>query len=79
MVCQKVHHQGRIKVMVNIQSLIHPNVFSQKSKDVGRGFVYLPSLLSFLVCVFFGIPFLHLFLFIMIFFLVFAIFFLIIF
>ena len=31
---QKVHKQGRIKVMVNIQSLIHPYIFSQKSKDV---------------------------------------------
>ena len=35
MACQKVHKQGRIKVMVNIQSLIHPYIFSQKSKDVG--------------------------------------------
>ena len=39
--------------MVNVQSLIHTYIFSQKSKDIGRGFVYLPSLLSFLVCVFF--------------------------
>jgi len=30
--------------MVNIQSLVHPYLFSQKSKDVGKGFVYLPSL-----------------------------------
>ena len=37
MVCQKVHKQRRIKVMVNIQSLIHPYIFSQKSKDVGIG------------------------------------------
>ena len=37
MACQKVHKQGRIKVMVNIQSLIHPYIFSQKSKDVGIG------------------------------------------
>ena len=36
---------SRIKVMVNIQSLIHPYIFLQKSKNVGRGFVYLPSLL----------------------------------
>ena len=36
MACQKVHEQGRIKVMVNIQSLIHPYIFSQKSKDVGN-------------------------------------------
>jgi len=32
-----VHKQGRIKVMVNIQSLIHPYIFSKKSKDVGIG------------------------------------------
>jgi len=37
MACQKVHEQGRIEVMVNIQSLIHPYIFSQKSKDVGIG------------------------------------------
>ena len=35
--CQKVHKQGRIKVMVNIQSLIHPYIFLQKSKDVRIG------------------------------------------
>ena len=35
MMCQKVHKQGRIKVMVSIQSLIHPYIFSQRSKDVG--------------------------------------------
>ena len=32
MACQKVHKQGRIKVMVNIQSLIH-----HKNKDPGKG------------------------------------------
>ena len=37
MACQKVHKQGRIKVMVSIQSLIHPYIFSQRSKDVGTG------------------------------------------
>ena len=37
MACKKLHEQGRIKVMVNIQSLIHPYTFSQKSKDVGTG------------------------------------------
>ena len=37
MACQKVHKQGRIKVMVNIQRLIHPYIFSQRSKDVGIG------------------------------------------
>ena len=43
--CQKVHKQrGDIKVMVNIQSLIHSYIFSQYSEDVGMGFVYLPSL-----------------------------------
>ena len=30
MACQKVHKQGTIKVMVSIQSLIHPNIFSQE-------------------------------------------------
>ena len=30
MPCQKVHKQGRIKVMVNIQNLIHPNIFLQE-------------------------------------------------
>ena len=29
MACKKVHGQGRIKVIVNIQSLIHPYTFSQ--------------------------------------------------
>ena len=28
MACQKVHKQGRIKVMVSIQSLIHPYIFT---------------------------------------------------
>ena len=37
MAYQKVHEQGRIKLMVNLQSLIHPYIFSQKSKDVGIG------------------------------------------
>ena len=40
MACQKkkkIHKQGRIKVMANIQSLLHPYTFSQKSKDVGAG------------------------------------------
>ena len=37
MACQKVHKQGKIKVMVSIQSFIHPNIFSQRSKDVGMG------------------------------------------
>ena len=41
---QKVHKQGRIKVMVNIQSLIHPYIFSQKSKDVGIGLCARESL-----------------------------------
>ena len=41
MVCQKVHKQGRIKVMVSIQSLIHPYIFSQRSKDVGTGLCIL--------------------------------------
>ena len=35
MACQKVHKQGKIKVMVSIQSFIHPYIFSQRSKDVG--------------------------------------------
>jgi len=34
---KKIHKQGRIKVMANIQSLLHPYIFSQKSKDVGVG------------------------------------------
>jgi len=37
MACQKVHKQGRIKMMVIMQSLIHPYIFSQKSTDVGIG------------------------------------------
>ena len=41
---QKVHKQGRIKVMVNIQSLIHPYIFSQKSKDVRIGLCACESL-----------------------------------
>ena len=53
-VCQKVHKQGRIKVMVRIQSLIHHYIFSQRAKVYELGFVYLPSLLSFIVCVLFG-------------------------
>ena len=36
MVCQKVHKQSRIKVMVKIQSLIHLYIFSQKNEDVGN-------------------------------------------
>ena len=34
---EMVHKQRRMKVMINIQSLIHPYLFSQKSKDVGTG------------------------------------------
>jgi len=30
MASQKVHKQGRIKVMVNIRTLIHPNIFLQE-------------------------------------------------
>ena len=30
MACKKIHGQGKIKVIVNIQSLIHPYIFSQK-------------------------------------------------
>ena len=41
MVCQKVRKQGRIKVMVSTQSLIHPYIFSQRSKDVGTGLCIL--------------------------------------
>ena len=37
MASQKVHKQGRIELMVHIQSLIHPYIFSQKNKDVGTG------------------------------------------
>ena len=33
--CQKVHKQGKTKVMVNIQSIIHPYIFAQTSKEVG--------------------------------------------
>ena len=40
MACKKVHKQGSIKVMVNIQSLIHPYIFSQKSKDVRKRLCY---------------------------------------
>ena len=51
MVCQKVNRQERIKVMVNIQSLIHPNIFSPKSKacslwKYGRTLVQYPPILS---------------------------------
>ena len=35
LVCQKVHKQGKTKVMVNIQSIIHPYTFAQTSKEVG--------------------------------------------
>ena len=37
MAYQKVRKQGMIKVMVNMQSIIHPYIFSQNSKDVGIG------------------------------------------
>ena len=57
MVCQKVHKQGRIKVMVNIQSLIHPYIFAQKSKLRCRNWAlyiyhhFYPSLfVCFLAC-----------------------------
>ena len=36
MACKKVHGQGKINVIVNIQSLIHPYTF-HNSKDVGKG------------------------------------------
>ena len=51
------------KVTANAQSLIHLYFFSQKEQRCTQelGFVYLPSLLSFLVRVLFGMPFLHLF------------------
>ena len=37
--------RGDIKVKVNIQSLIHPYIFSQYSEDVWTGLCILPSLL----------------------------------
>ena len=49
MACQKVHKQGRIKVMVSIQSLIHPYIFSQRSKDVGTGHFHYRTLLRLAV------------------------------
>ena len=64
---KKVHKQGRIKVMVNIQSLIHPYIFSQKSKDVGTR-LWIFTITSILpCCVLFGAPFLHFISFLMIF------------
>ena len=45
---------------------LHLYSFVKRCRD-GWGFVYLPSLLSFLVCVLFGTPFLHLLSFLMIF------------
>ena len=38
--------------MVNIQSLIHPYIFSQKSKDVGIGLCIF-TITFVLVCVYF--------------------------
>ena len=55
MVCQNVHKQGRIKVMVIIQSFIHPYIFTQKSKDVGTGLCILTFTFIF-PCVLFGTP-----------------------
>ena len=57
---EMAHKQGRIKVMVSIQSLsLHLYSFVKRYRD-GWGFVYSLSLLSFLVCALFGTPFLHL-------------------
>ena len=56
MTCRKVHKQGRIKVMVNIQSPFLYLCSFVKRCRYGLGFVHLPSILSFLVCVYFGIP-----------------------
>ena len=69
MTCQKVCKQDRddIKVMVSIQSPI-PTFLHEKSAEIG--FVYLHSLLyhSYLVCMLFGMPSLHLFIFNVVFF-----------
>ena len=51
--CQGVRRQGGVGVMVNIQSLIHPYIFPQKSKDVGIGLCMF-AIAFVLVCVLFG-------------------------
>ena len=51
MACQKVHKQGRIKVMVNIQSLIHPYIFSQKSKGCRDEAYNMEFVLSIALCI----------------------------
>ena len=50
MACQKVHKQGRVKVMLNIQSLIHPNIFSQEQRcREGALYIYHHFYLSLFV------------------------------
>ena len=44
--------QRKIKVMVSIQSLIYPYIFSRKSKDVRKGFCIF-TIIFILVCVLF--------------------------
>ena len=59
---EMAHKQGRIKVMIIIQSPV-PTSFNYSFVKRYRdwwGFVYSLSLLSSLVCVLFGTPFLHL-------------------
>ena len=56
----------RIKKWWYTKRLLHVCSFVKTCRD-GRGFVQLASLLSFLVCVLFGTPFLHRFSFVMIF------------
>ena len=65
MACQGVRGLGGVGVMVNIQSLIHPYIFPQKSKDVGIGLCMF-AMAFVLVCVLFGAQFLHLFSFLVI-------------
>ena len=53
MACHKVHKQERIKVTVNMQSLIHPYTFAENSKDVGTGFcAFIITVILFGLCTF---------------------------
>ena len=55
-----------IKVKVNIQSLIHPYIFSQYSEDVGMVLCIFTLTFRSLFVILFGMPSLHRFSFIMI-------------
>ena len=55
-----------LKVKVNIQSLIHPYIFSQYSEDVGMVLCIFTLTFRSLFVILFGMPSLHRFSFIMI-------------